>query len=422
MSAALEVTMPRLSDSMEEGTLLRWLMRDGEAVSVGDELAEIESDKATMVYEAQAAGVLSTAVDEGTTVAVGTVIAWLGGEGAAGGDEPRAAGRADVTPVAAQAAVAGAPAARNGAQSELREPSKAVRRKASPVARRMAATHGIDLALVDGTGPDGRIVRADVELCLAQASVPLDGGDATGQAQSTPDTTATGGRGEVTVHSLTRAQSLVAQRMSQSRQQVPDFEVRARVDAGPLSAMRAQVKGHDPAEVPSVNDFVVMAAARALREQPRSNGSHRGATWELYGRVNVGVAVATEGGLIVPTIFDADRRSLGEIARATRDLASRAREGRITPQELDGATFTVSNLGMFGIDGFSAVISPGQAAILAVGAVVPTPVVRDGAVVPGLLFELALSCDHRILYGADAARLLTRIRELLEHPIALLVS
>jgi len=375
MNAPAQITMPRLSDSMEEGTLLRWIKRDGDAVTVGEELAEIESDKATVIYEAQAAGVLSTAIEEGATVAVGTVIGWLGN-------------------------------ALLARQLHSVPGRAAGRRKASPVARRIAATHGIDLELIDGTGPDGRVVRADVELRLsAPEPAPV-----------------LGVRGEVTVHPLTRLQTLVAERMSRSRDEVPDFELRVRVDAEPLSSVREQLKAGHAVDVPSVNDFVVKAAARALREQPSANATYRGDAWERYARVNVGVAVAVEGGLIVPTVFDADGKSLGEISRETRELAARAREGRITPQDLDGATFTVSNLGMFGIDGFSAVISPGQAAILAVGAAAVVPVVRDGAVVPGRQFELALSCDHRVIYGADAARLLSRIRDLLEHPMTLLVA
>jgi pyruvate dehydrogenase E2 component (dihydrolipoamide acetyltransferase) len=210
--------------------------------------------------------------------------------------------------------------------------------------------------------------------------------------------------------------------MVQTRHEVPDFEVRMRIDADPVTSLRAQLKAEGPALLPSVNDFIVKAAALALREHPRANGSYQGDTWQLYDRVNVGIAVATEGGLIVPTIFDADVKSVGEIARVARELAERAREGRIALHELDGGTFTVSNLGMFGVDSFSAIITPPQAAILAVGAIVEEPVVRDGAVVPGRVMELALSCDHRILYGADAAQLLARIRELLVRPISLLLS
>jgi pyruvate dehydrogenase E2 component (dihydrolipoamide acetyltransferase) len=388
MNAPAQITMPRLSDSMEEGTLLRWIKRAGDAVDVGEELAEIESDKATVIYEAQAAGVLSTAIEEGATVAVGTVIGWLGGE-----ESP-------------------AP------QLHSVPPRARFRRKASPVARRIAATHGIDLELIDGTGPDGRVLRADVELRLT-ASEPAP--QLAPQPEPQP-ASVLGVRGEVTVHPLTRLQSLVAERMSRSRDEVPDFEVRMRVDAEPLSSVREQLKADNAVDIPSVNDFVVKAAARALREQPRANATYRGDAWERYARVNVGVAVATDGGLIVPTVFDADGKSLGEIARETREMATRARAGRITPQDLDGATFTVSNLGMFGIDGFSAVISPAQSAILAVGAAAVVPVVRDGAVVPGRQIELALSCDHRVVYGADAARLLSRIRDLLERPMTLLVS
>jgi pyruvate dehydrogenase E2 component (dihydrolipoamide acetyltransferase) len=402
MNAPAQITMPRLSDSMEEGTLLRWIKRDGDAVDLGEELAEIESDKATVIYEAQAAGVLSTAIEEGATVAVGTVIGWLG-------SAPK------LRPVPARAAV---------------------RRKASPVARRIAATHGIDLALIEGTGPDGRVLRADVELRLtAPERLPAPEPRSAPEPPSSPEplsapeppsssepAPAVGVRGDVTIHPLTRLQSLVAERMARSRDEIPDFEVRVRVDAEPLLSVREQLRAGDGVDLPSVNDFVVKAAARALREQPGANATYRGDTWERYARVNIGVAVATEGGLIVPTVFDADGKSLGEISRLTRELAARAREGRITPRDLDGATFTVSNLGMFGIDGFSAVISPGQAAILAVGAAAVVPVVRDGAVVPGRQIELALSCDHRVIYGADAARLLSRIRDLLEHPLTLLVA
>jgi pyruvate dehydrogenase E2 component (dihydrolipoamide acetyltransferase) len=251
-------------------------------------------------------------------------------------------------------------------------------------------------------------VRTDVALRIVSPAPVL----------STP----AGIRGVVTTQSLSRVQALIAQRMTQSRSQVPDFEVRVRVDAQPIASLRQQLKADAAELVPSVTDFIVKCAAIALREQPQANGSYRGNAWELYDRVNVGIAVATDGGLIVPTIFDADQMSLGEIRRTTQDLSARARQGRIAPGELEGATFTVSNLGMFGVDSFTAVIPPHQAAILAVGAAVRAPVVRQERVVPGLVLDLALSCDHRILYGADAARLVSRIRELLEHPLSLLVE
>jgi pyruvate dehydrogenase E2 component (dihydrolipoamide acetyltransferase) len=373
MTEPIRIVMPRLSDSMEEGTLVRWLRGDGDPVDAGDELAEIESDKAVMVYDAEAAGVLTRVVHEGETVAVGTVIGWLDAGEAVDRQRPR-------------------------------RPS--FRPAASPVARRMAATHGVDLAAIDGTGPGGRITRNDVAVRIG-APEPV---------------TAVGVRGELMTQELSRGQALVAKRMTASRRQVPDFEVRVRVDAEPLFDLRSRLKDEAATLVPSLNDFIVKAAALALREQPRANGAYQGAAWELYSRVNVGVAVATDDGLLVPTIFDADGASLGDIARRTRELSTRARAGTISPSELEGATFTVSNLGMFNVDSFTAVIPPNQAAILAVGAVARVPVIRGNAVVPGFVVELALACDHRILYGADAARLAARIRELLEHPYSLLLS
>jgi pyruvate dehydrogenase E2 component (dihydrolipoamide acetyltransferase) len=226
----------------------------------------------------------------------------------------------------------------------------------------------------------------------------------------------------VTAQVLTRAQQVIARRMSESRSTVPDFEVRSRVDLQAAMDLRAELKALDPDGAPSVNDLVVKAAALAVREVPRANGAFVDGRWELHERVNVGIAVATDDGLLVPTIFDADRTTVGEIARRSRSLASRARDGAITPAELSGGTFTVSNLGMFGVTGFSPVIFAPQAAILAVGAAVPTPIARDGEIVVRAIAELALACDHRILYGADGARVLARIRELLEQPLRLLAG
>jgi len=208
--------------------------------------------------------------------------------------------------------------------------------------------------------------------------------------------------------------------MAEAKATVPEFTLTAEVDMEQAAALREELKavGAD-GPVPSFNDLIVKACARALREHPRANGAYRDGRFELYDRVNVGVAVAGDDALVVPTVFDADRRSLGEIARETRGLAERVRERSITPPELSGGTFTVSNLGMFGVSDFTAVINPPQAAILAVGAIREVPVVSDGEIVPGRRMNVTLACDHRILYGADAAKFLGRIRELLEHPVAL---
>jgi pyruvate dehydrogenase E2 component (dihydrolipoamide acetyltransferase) len=225
-------------------------------------------------------------------------------------------------------------------------------------------------------------------------------------------------RGGVTREPLSRLQQTIARRMVQSRSTVPDFELRVEVDMAACVELRDRIKAIvDPA--PSYNDMVVKAVALALREFPRVNGAYAEDGFQLFDRVNVGVAVAADDALVVPTVVDADRRSLGDVARETRRLAEAVRAGSVTPAELAGGTFTVSNLGMFGIDGFSAVINQPQAAILAVGALKPRPVVRDGEVVARPTMQLALACDHRILYGADGARFLARVRELLEQPLAL---
>jgi pyruvate dehydrogenase E2 component (dihydrolipoamide acetyltransferase) len=226
------------------------------------------------------------------------------------------------------------------------------------------------------------------------------------------------GKGETELVDLTRTQALIARRMAESKATVPDFTLQMDIDMEAAVAMREQLKA--VAEVvPSFNDMVVKACALALREFPRANGSYKDGQFELHSRINVGVAVAAQDALIVPTIFDADRKSLGEIARVARELAGKVREATVTPPELSGGTFTVSNLGMYGITNFTAVINPPQAAILAVGAIEQRPVVRDGQLTARHRMAVTLACDHRILYGADAAQFLARVRDLLENPAAM---
>jgi pyruvate dehydrogenase E2 component (dihydrolipoamide acetyltransferase) len=228
-------------------------------------------------------------------------------------------------------------------------------------------------------------------------------------------------KGDTSVHELTRVQQTVARRMAQSRATVPDFELRCEVDMSGVVALRDRLREvTDP--LPSYNDFIVKAVALTLRDFPRVNGAYRDATVETYSRINVGVAVAADDALVVPTIFDADRLSLGEISRRSRELAARVRDGSIGPADLAGGTFTVSNLGMYGVDSFSAVINPPQAAILAVGSLKPRAVVDEtGGVVARPTVVLTLACDHRVLYGADGAAFLARVRELLERPDALIL-
>jgi pyruvate dehydrogenase E2 component (dihydrolipoamide acetyltransferase) len=273
--------------------------------------------------------------------------------------------------------------------------------KASPLARRIARESRIDLSGITGSGPGGRIVKADVP----QPAV------------------ARGAKGVVTTLPPSRIQVQIAQRMSESKATIPDFTLHAEVAMEQAVELRTQLRkaGRGGDAVPSYNDMVVKACGLALREHPRANAAYRDGAFELYERVNVGIAVAAHDSLVVPTVFDADRKSLLEIAHEARVLAERVRSRQVTPAELSGGTFTVSNLGMYGVAGFSAIINPPQAAILAVGELREVPVVRDAQVVPGLRMSIALTCDHRILYGAPAAEFLGRVRQLLEQPLYLLV-
>lgn len=267
--------------------------------------------------------------------------------------------------------------------------------------------------MVEGSGPGGRIVKSDVKKAAASAA----GSAAEGSHPVTPETA----KGQVSYEDLSKLQATIARRMSESKATAPHFYLEAEIDMSRAVEARARLKaGAGEGEgVPSFNDMVVKACALALREHPRANGAYRDGRFELYSRVNVGVAVAAHDALLVPTVFDADRKGLRQIAADSRALARRVREGTITPPELSGGTFTVSNLGMYGIDNFSAVINTPQAAILAVGAIKERAVVRDGDIVPAHLLGVTLACDHRILYGAPAAEFLARVRALLEEPLAL---
>jgi pyruvate dehydrogenase E2 component (dihydrolipoamide acetyltransferase) len=431
-----DVVMPRLSDSMEEGTVLQWLKKVGDEVAVGDELVEIETDKANMAYESDLAGTLSEIlVQEGETVPIGTPIARVGDSGQ--GSDASAAGPVGAgdpppptpPPAGEESAAEGSSAAAT-ASTEPVEAGDGHRAKASPLARRIAKERQLDLSQLRGSGPGGRIVKADVERA-SSAGAGGDGGVEDDLARSAPPSPPAGpavkgispetAKGQVTYEDLSKLQSTIARRMSESKATAPHFYLRASVDMSQAVEGRRKLKAlaGEGSVVPSFNDMVVKACALALREHPRANGAYRDGRFELYSRVNVGVAVAAKDALVVPTVFDADRKGLRQIAMESRELAQRVRDGQITPPELSGATFTVSNLGMYGIDGFSAVINPPQAAILAVGAIEERPVVRDGELTTAHLMQVDLACDHRILYGAPAAEFLARIRALLEEPLSL---
>jgi pyruvate dehydrogenase E2 component (dihydrolipoamide acetyltransferase) len=490
---ATDVTMPRLSDSMEEGTVLKWLVEEGGDVKRGEPLVEIETDKANMTYEADADGTLIEIVaQEGDTLAIGETIARIGDPSEAGeksakkekaaddGAEAKAEGDGgekgegdkdggededgeaeegeaeggeaegeeadgketeEREPVSAEAkgearGAAGAgdgggeTQAGAGTATKERAPSNGDggRVKASPVARRMARELGVELARLEGSGPGGRIVKADVQAAAESgAAAPGDGDGAKAETAEAPreerapepQRGEAGAKGEAQIQELTRLQQTVSRRMAESKATAPDFSISLTVDMTKAVELRKQLKEvSDPA--PSFNDMVVKAAATALGEHPRVNGAYRDGKFELYERVNIGVAVAGEDALIVATVFDCDRKSLGQIARDARGLAEKVRDKSITPPELSGATFTVSNLGMFGIEQFTAIINPPQAAILTVGKLAKQPAVDDtGRIVARDQMSLSLVCDHRILYGADGARFLARVKELLEQPLSL---
>lgn len=378
--------MPRLSDSMEEATISAWLKQPGDEFRRGEPLVEVETDKATVVYEAEADGMLiQILVAEGGTAALGAPIAKLaGGDDENGKEDPAAviapAGRATVTAV---------PAA----------PARGERARATPVARRTAVELGVGLQGLRGTGHGGRIRKLDV--VRAGSTATTDGGL----------------KGTTTAVQLSTTRETIARRMAQSRSEIPTFDVTVRVDLTTILELRRDVEG-----APSVNDFVVKAVGSTLREFPAFNGSFADGHSIRHARVNVGIAIATDDALLVPAVVDADAKPLTAIAAETRDLAQRAKARRLTPDELSASTFTVSNLGMFDVHSFTAVINPPQVAILAVGAALRTPVeTASGGVEFRDTALVTLSSDHRAVYGVDAARFLAHLRQLLEHPLSLLL-
>ena len=397
-----EIGMPRLSDSMEEATVTRWLKRPGDAVARGEELVEVETDKATVVYEAEFAGVLDEIlVDEGGTAALGEPIARL-----------RTA-EAGPAPVAQPAAAA--PAASAASDRQVKEG----RARATPVARRLASDLGVGLEGIAGSGPGGRIVRSDVRAATPAAAAAAPAAPVPAAAPAP----AGSGRGAVVEVAHTATQRTIAARMSESRSEIPEFTLEAEFRMSAAAALRSQLKASGRVVVPSYNDLIVRAVALALRDFPSLNASSAAGKVLRYERINVGVAIDAGDALLVATIHDTDRKSIFEIAAESRRLAERGRARSLSADELADGTFTVSNLGMFGIRRFQAVINYPQVAILAVGEVAPHPFAEpSGAVSARTTVDVSLSVDHRAVYGAEAARFLQRLRELLENPIELVVE
>lgn len=438
------VIMPKMGDAMEEGTLLRWLKQVGDEVAVGDPLAEIETDKVSLEIEAAEAGVLTkTYVAEGATVPIGTAIAAIGEETA---DIPApAAAPAAAVPAEAPAAapVAAAASATNGraevvapvVAAAVPAPVEAVaasgeRLRASPLVKRLAAEHGIDLSTVTGSGPGGRIVRDDIAALLtgaprvAPAPTPAAAPAPTPTAAPAPAavTTVAGhaGRPAGIVRDYSKIRRTTGRRMAESKAAAPHFYVTVEVDMVKAAELREQINAQAPDEAKvSFNDLIVKAAALALREFPNLNASHENDQLVEHPNIDINVAVAIEDGLIAPFVPDADQKSLLAIARMTKDLIGRARKGGLTLDEFQGGTFTISNLGMFDVEEFIAIINPPQAAILAVGSIKDVPVIEEGAIVPGKRMNITLSADHRVTDGAEVARFLQVVKRYLENPLTI---
>jgi pyruvate dehydrogenase E2 component (dihydrolipoamide acetyltransferase) len=417
------IEMPKLSDTMSEGTLLKWRKKEGDKVEVGDVLAEVETDKATMEMEAFDDGVIHQfLVKEGSKVAIGAKLALLLGKG----EQPPAEGAAPVeeskAPVDASKKTDAAAPAVSPAPAPTAKPTAAPggRVKASPLAKKIAAGKGVDLGGVSGTGPGGRITAKDVESAPAGGATPRTSAPAS--VPTIPSTPA--GAGDQTI-ALSGMRRVIAERLLASKTQLPHFYLHIEVDAGPLMKARAELNAvTEAAGGPkfTVNDFVLKAVVSAAVRVPAVNASFAGDAIIQYGSVNLSVAVAVEEGLVTPVIRDAQKKSLKEISEAVKDLASRARNKKLKPEEYQGGTITVSNLGAYGIESFSAIINPPQAAILAIGAIVKKPVVGpDGQIVVGQRMSVGLSADHRVIDGAVGATYLAELRKLLENPTLMLL-
>ena len=409
-----EVLMPQMGADMSEGVLLRWLVAPGDKVERGQAIAEIETDKANIEIEAFEGGTLQrTLVEEGATVPVGAPIAILGeGSGAPAASAAAAPAAKTAAPVAAIAVPA--PAATQVPVAPVRAAGERV--IASPVARRMALETGVDLATVSGSGPGGRIVRRDVEAAKGRAPVAAaPAGNGAGPAGN--------GATPVAAHlePLSRMRQTIARRMGASKREMPHYYVTIDVDMTDAVGLRRQMNALDDKAKVSVNDLIVRATALGLVLHPEFNNLYTGEGMSVRPQINVCIAIALEEGLIAPALLETNRLLLKELGAQTRDLAERARSGKLTPEEYSAGTFTISNLGMYGIDVLIPIIQPNQSAILGVGAVKPRAVVREGQIVAREMMTLALAADHRASDGAQGAQFLAVVRDMLEQPLRLVL-
>lgn len=443
---ATEITMPKLSDTMEEGVLISWKKSPGERVARGDIIAEIETDKATMELEAFASGVLlETRVKAGDLVPVGTVIGIIGSEG-----EKISSG--EVSPVAEKTKKAEdserkpevkvsekeplpeqpLPVTESGSQPSPRERKEAEAdqaqaggiEKASPMVRRLARDQGIDLSDVTGSGPEGRILKEDLEAFLAQAEkkqeLPQPAGTAveltTAATVSLPPRRSSLSGGS---EQLSRMRTAIARTVTESWQTIPQFTVVMDIEMGAVEALHKGFK--EAGDSVSLNDFIIKSVATALQDYPRLNAGWAEDRIELHPEVNIGIAVNVADGLLVPVLHDCGNLSLREIAHQSRELIERARTGKTAQGDFSGGTFTVSNMGMLGVDAFTAIILPPQAGILAIGTIADTPIVRIGHIVVAKMMTAVLSADHRVVDGAYGAGFMKKLKEILENPVRLVL-
>ena len=421
--------MPKLSPTMEEGLLSRWLKKEGDRVSMGEPLAEIDTDKATMEMQALANGVLrKILINEGESAPLGQLIAIVG--------EPnedisallnKAAAKTSASapatqPVAPETLAEQPLAAGNGKQGEVVETAASGRLIVSPLAARMAAETGIDLRLLSGTGPGGRIIKRDIEAAIGAGSATGETGRVA-QLRAVPplQQAALAEASPYRDESMSEMRKIIARRLVTSLGPVPHFFLTSEIEMDRAVEMRRNINDLDPEHKLSLNDIIVKIAAAALIQHPQVNASFQDKSIRYYERADIGVAVAIDDGLITPVVRSADQKTLSQIASEIRGLAERARSRKLKPEEYLGATFSISNLGMLGIDEFTAVINPPEAAILAVGAVTPKPVVRNSEVVVRQIMRVTMSCDHRVIDGATGARFLQTFRKILENPLYLVV-
>ncbi len=428
-----DINMPKLSDTMEEGTIVEWKKSSGDEVHKGDVLAEVESDKATFDLEAEDDGTLEILVEKGVPAKIGAAIARIGVAGSAPVAEKKAPAKEQ--PAAEKPAIEApkpppptrpgsaaptspqsgeAPPTPRGGEGDG-QASAVTEVKASPLARRIAEEMGVDLRAISGTGPDGRIVKEDV-VAAAGGAARLD--------RRRPESPAAPAGPEVEVIEPTRMQATIAKRMAEAKATVPNFNVTVEARVDEAVKLRQQLKESVPgAEKVTMTDLLMRACALALRKFPEVNTSWVEGRFQRKRSINIGLAVPpSQGlGLLVPVVHDVDRKDLVQISIESRQVVERARSGRPGEHDLTGGTFSISNLGMYGVDEFVAIINPPESAILAVGAIKDVPVVEDGRIVPGKVMRMTLSVDHRVFYGQTAAQFMAEVKRLIENPVTLVV-